>query len=292
MNPVRKLLKSTENSLTSLHIQWWNFLNWYRQYEVEPYSSRYWWTRQQLVAEICDRTQADPEQWHTYIRQSRFRFYDERIVEYSWAASRIFQLGSKNRFLDVGCVMNTGYFLEKLLKQFSDIHFLNLVSEPLALQGRISFHSQDIRQCNLPKHFFDCITCISTLEHVGGDNSYNNFSLNGSAEIEVAKSDSGACWQEAFTSLMELLKPEGLLLVSMPYGGGIWKNGEYRLGEQDIQEFYQIASRYNRKILITIMQKDENGWTQIHESQSVVAAKLPPAGANAVALVETVNDFS
>ncbi|MEH2250272.1 class I SAM-dependent methyltransferase [Nostoc sp.] len=286
---LRKILNFIDNSLTSLHHKWWNFLNWHQQYQVEPFSVRYWWTRQQIVTEVCDHILTAPEDWKTYIRDPRFQFYDERIVEYSWAMRHISQLGKKERFLDVGCVMNTHYCLEKLLQQFSDIHFLNLVSEPLALQGRISFHSQDIRQCNLPPHSFDCITCISTLEHVGGDNSYNSFSLNGSAETQASPINSVTSWQQGFTELLRLLTTDGLLLVSMPFGKGAWINGEYYLGENDLKNFYDIASSYQRQINITLFQKNEHGWYEKEMPYS-----LPPkmtsstAGASTVLLVKII----
>lgn len=290
MGVAGKVINLLDSSINSVRYKWWNFLNSSRNYQVEPFSVRYWWTRQKLVTEICEETLKAPEKWPTYLQQVRFKFYDERIAEYSWVMLRLSQLGSKPRFLDVGCVMNTEYCLEKLLKQFSDIHFLNLVSEPLALHGRISYHSQDIRLCNLPKTSFDCITCISTLEHVGGDNSYNNFSINGSAEFETSEKYSTSCWQHGFITLMELLAPQGLLLVSMPYGDGAWKNGEYQLGNKDIQEFYEIAERYNRKIMITILQKGNNGWYEKSDLLTPIAVDgLRPAGANAVALIETIN---
>lgn len=289
MSILRKTWNLVDNLFTSTHHKWWNFLNWYQKYQVKPFSARYWWTRQKIVGEICERTLAASEYWDAYIHQPHLRFYDERIVEYSWAINKISKLEQKTRFLDIGCVMNTKYCLEKLLKQFTDIHFLNLVSEPLAMHGRISFHTQDIRECDLPKHSFDCITCISTLEHVGGDNSYNDFSINGTSEIEAPNQYREPCWQEGFISLMELLAPDGLLLVSMPYGGGLWKNGEYKLGEQDIEDFHEIASRYKRKVITTIMQKDKNGWHKINDSKHINATtNLQPAGANMVTLVETV----
>ena len=99
------------------------------------------------------------------------------------------------------------------------------------------------------------------------------------------------CWQEAFISLMELLSPQGLLLVSMPYGEGLWKNGEYRLGKQRYSRILRdVAARYGRKIMITILHKDSQGWfSQFDESTPVWPHGLKPAGANAVALIETID---
>jgi SAM-dependent methyltransferase len=282
---MRKAIKSISKLPTFIHHQWWSLLNTLKGYKVEPFSIRYWWTRSLLVNEICELVINDPEHWLDYLKQSKYKYYDERIVEYSWVATKFSSLTPKARFLDVGCVMNTGYFLDKTLRKFSDVHFLNLVSEPLALHGRISFHSQDIRACDLPKKTFDFITCISTLEHVSGDNSYNNFSLNKSAEIETQKANSEPCWQEAFEALLNLLKPDGLLLVSMPYGKGEWVNGEYQIGEADIKDFYSIAEKYGVGLKVSIMYKHAYGWSQ---EPSQISTLMPKAGSNAVTLIETV----
>ncbi len=274
---------------TWLHHRWWHFINIVTRYKVEPFSIRYWWTRDLLVKQICEITINDPEHWLDFLKDPRYKYYDERLVEYSWVATKFSSLTPKARFLDVGCVMNTDYFLRKILRLFEDVHFLNLVSEPLALHGRISFHSQDIRVCELPRKSFDFITCISTLEHVGGDNSYNDFSLNKSAEIKIKNYlTNKPCWQEGFEVLLELLKPDGILLISMPYGKGEWINCKYRyyeLGETDIKDFYSIAKKYDVDLKISIIYKHDYGWS-LDSSQKLTS--IPKVGSNAVALIETI----
>ncbi|MDJ1185083.1 class I SAM-dependent methyltransferase [Roseofilum casamattae] len=294
MNPVKQLLTFTDRSLTQLHLQWWDWQNQRNKYSVLPYSPRYWWTRQELVAQLCESTLSNPADWTNLIYQPHFQYYDERLVEYSWAMKQIAKLGKSDRFLDVGCVMNTPYTIGKLIEQFADIHFLNLVSEPLAMQGRISFHSQDIRSCDLPHRSFDCITCISTLEHVGGDNQYNDFSGNGSAEMSANSESGQGLWKPAFTALLQLIKPDGLLLVSMPCGyekGGVWQKGEYRLGTEELEDFKTLAAQFNREIQLTLMKKTAKGW----QETSVEAIntdrdrneQLRSFGADVVVLVET-----
>ncbi|MDB9518286.1 methyltransferase domain-containing protein [Roseofilum reptotaenium CS-1145] len=210
---------------------------------------------------------------------------------------QITRLGNSDRFLDVGCVMNTPYTLSKLMYQFADIHLLNLVSEPLAMQGRISFHSQDIRSCDLPDNSFDCITCISTLEHVGGDNKYNDFSANGSAEITLESDplDRQGLWKPAFTALLKLIKPDGLLLVTMPCGSekqGVWQKGEYRLGIEELAEFHTLAAQFNRQVKLTLMKKSTMGWQETSveaiNSDRDPQEQLRSFGADVVVLVETL----
>lgn len=288
MQKMTKLTKAIRRLPTWLHHRWWHFINILTKYKVKPFSARYWWTRNLLVKEICELAINNPKHWLDYLKEPKYRYYDERIVEYSWVATKLSTLTPKARFLDVGCVMNTGYFLDKILRLFEDVHFLNLVSEPLALHGRISFHSQDIRACELPRKTFDFITCISTLEHVNGDNSYNNFSLNKSAEIEKQELPTGPCWQEAFEVLLDLVKPGGLLLISMPYGKGEWVNGEYQIGETDIKDFYSIAEKHGVDLKMSIMYKHNYGWSL---DPSQVDTFIPKAGSSAVALIETVKKF-
>ncbi len=297
MNPIKKILTFTDTSLTNLHLKWWDLQNQIGKYSVQPYSPRYWWTRQELVSQLCESTLLNPDNWHNFIYQPHFQFYDERLVEYSWAMKQITRLGKSDRFLDVGCVMNTPYTLRKLINQFTDIHFLNLVSEPLAMQGRISFHSQDIRSCDLPHGSFDCITCISTLEHVGGDNQYNDFSENGSAELTLDSSleNQQGLWKPAFTALLKLIKPGGLLLVTMPCGSeqqGVWQKGEYRLGIEELEQFQILAAQFNREVKLTLMKKTIMGWKEASVGEMNIdrdrQEPLRSFGADVVVLVETV----
>jgi len=297
MNPLKKLLTFTDTSLTHLHLKWWEIQNSIGKYSVQPYSPRYWWTRQELMSQLCTETLSNSASWNDLIYQPHFQFYDERLVEYSWAMKQMARLGNSDRFLDVGCVMNTPYTLGKLMDRFSDIHFLNLVSEPLAMQGRISFHSQDIRSCDLPHNSFDCITCISTLEHVGGDNKYNDFSANGSAEIALERDikNQQGLWKPAFTALLKLIKPGGLLLVTMPCGSekqGVWKKGEYRLGIEELSEFHTLAAQFNQEVKLTLMKKSAMGWQETSVEEINMdrdrQEQLRSFGADVVVLVETL----
>ena len=197
------------------------------------------------------------------------------------------QLPHGDRFLDVGCVKNTAYCLRQLCRRYGNIHFLNLVSEPLALHGRISFQCQDIRDCNLPRQSFDAVTCLSTIEHVGGDNSYN-VSPNRTAEL-AAPSPTRACWQPAFVSLLSLLKPGGLLILSTPFGMGAWKNGSYELGRTDLCALHDLAEGNGRRLRVRLFGKDTGGWRFLSDDRPVPEDYLcdSQAGSRAVLLVQT-----
>jgi hypothetical protein len=287
MSRVHDLLTAPARLATRAHFAWWQLLNAASGYKVAPFNARYWWTRARLVTEVCDQVLASPTAWETVIRQPRFRHYDERVVEYSWAMSRIAAVGCAERYLDVGCVLNTEYCLRKLTSQFKDIHFLNLVSEPLALHGRISYHCEDVRASNLRPGWFDVVTCLSTIEHVGGDNSYNR-SPNGTAEL--AHGSGRQAWKPAFQSLLGLVKSNGLLLVSMPFGEGNWRDGYYEFGPADVAEIHEMALVIARQVRTRVYGKDDGGWRYLSEGNAVPPANLPStaAGSRAVLLVETL----
>jgi hypothetical protein len=186
-------------------------------------------------------------------------------------------------FLDVGCVCNIDYFLDFLITRYRHIHFLNLISEPLARQGRISYYSQDIRSHTLPLHSFECISCISTLEHVAGNNSYNDASKNGTAELSEELGD----WRVALPQLFDLLTPKGRLLITTPYGDGQWHRGEYRFSREDVGTIEQMAKSHQRTTTKWLMLKDRGGWSRVDDLSVFDSARpdLPP-GANRVVLWE------
>jgi hypothetical protein len=184
--------------------------------------------------------------------------------------------------------MNTDFTLGLLFRQFEDIHFLNLVSEPLFRHGRVSFHAQDIRTCDLPERSFDVVTCLSTIEHVGGDNSYNEFSPNGTAE--VARSHGGGPgWPPAWEKLLRLVKPDGLLLVRTPFGAGCWRDGEYEFGPSDVAALRADAGRRGHGVTARVFGKDAGGWRFCSDGTAPLADDLPSsrAGSRAVLLVES-----
>ncbi len=287
MSRIHDVLAAPATFASRAHRAYWSLLNAARGHKVVPFSARYWWTRERLVTEICEKTLAEPASWEELIRDRRFGHYDERVVEYSWALARIATDRVQGRLLDVGCVMNTSYCLRKLTAKFEDIHLLNLVSEPLALHGRISYHCEDIRASALAPSSFDAVTCISTIEHVGGDNGYNS-SPNGTPELPPEKGGMAA-WEPAFGTLLRLIKPRGLLLVTMPFGSGKWVNGFYEFGPADVSRLHIAAGEVGRQLRTRVFGKDALGWRYVSAGDAPLAEGFPQSasGSGAVLLVET-----
>jgi len=131
---------------------------------------------------------------------------DERIVEYPWVLSR---LPSGNLLLDAGSALNFETILKHPALTAKQITIVNIAKETNNFSNLgVQYVIADI--CALPfgDESFDIITCISTLEHIGMDNSiYSN-----------KKGESTGDYVTAITELKRVLKPNGLLLVSVPFG--------------------------------------------------------------------------
>src|SRR3989339_862881 len=69
----------------------------------------------------------------------------------------------------------------------------------------IKFKYGDIRQTDYENNYFDCITCILVLEHIGVGGRYNSG--------EDPEGD-----KKAMQEMRRILKPGGTLLLTIPYG--------------------------------------------------------------------------
>jgi SAM-dependent methyltransferase len=135
---------------------------------------------------------------------------DERCVEYPWAMAHL--SNEPGTLLDAGSTLNHAYILGNagLLKK--DIYILTLAPEDNCFWGNgISYLFCDLRSIPIRDDFYDWCICLSTLEHIGCDNT-----VYGSSASHCA--DSGQEVSLAMQELHRVLKPGGTLLLSVPFG--------------------------------------------------------------------------
>ncbi|MFA5238579.1 MAG: methyltransferase domain-containing protein [Phycisphaerae bacterium] len=135
---------------------------------------------------------------------------DERLVEYPWILAK---LGTaEGLLLDAGSVLNYDYVLDHPVLKSRKIVIYNLSPERFISRDNVSYIFGDLRHTILRTESFDEIVCISTLEHVGMNNTFlysKDTSFN-----EFKPND----YLDVVREFKQLLKPGGRLFITVPYG--------------------------------------------------------------------------
>lgn len=136
---------------------------------------------------------------------------DERAVEYPWFFARL--KGSARVVLDAGSVLNHRQILSvnKLAGRDLFISTLYYEGRPELLPSP-SYVYEDLRQMCYRDNYFDAICSLSTLEHIGLDNT--KIYTPDQSKKENATED----YLDAVREFNRVLKPGGTLYLSMPFG--------------------------------------------------------------------------
>jgi SAM-dependent methyltransferase len=139
---------------------------------------------------------------------------DERVVEYPWLFDRLKRVGgSLGHVLDAGSTLNHDFVLDRDPLRNVDMTIMTLAPEKRCYwYRRYSYVFGDFRQTNFKDGAFDTIICISTLEHVGLDNTllYTN-------DREKAETNTKG-FVDAVREFRRILIPGGRCLITVPYG--------------------------------------------------------------------------
>ena len=135
---------------------------------------------------------------------------DERIVEYPWAFSQL--PASARRILDAGSTFNYRHILRADALADREITILTLDREGfISAPQKVSYVYDDLRALPFRDAWFDATVCLSTLEHVGLDNSVFT------PDPSKRENDPGA-FVGAVRELIRVTRSGGRLLLTMPYG--------------------------------------------------------------------------
>lgn len=137
-----------------------------------------------------------------YKSENLLGYYNQRFLEYPWILGQL-RSGQGRLLLDVGC---TGSLLDhELLARGFRVVGLD-INDNTMRNNREVFVQVNVLKTGLPSEIFDVILVVSTVEHIGLD-AYGQDLLNDNADFL------------AMQELRRLLKPHGILLLTLPYEG-------------------------------------------------------------------------
>ena len=133
---------------------------------------------------------------------------DERCVELPWLLSQLPE--GRCLVLDAGSSLNHALILDRPVLAEKRVHIVTLTPEADCYWTRgISYVFEDLRALPFLDGLYDVVVSISSLEHVGCDNSFY-----GSADVEQKVND----FPRAVREMSRVLRSGGLFLLTVPYG--------------------------------------------------------------------------
>jgi hypothetical protein len=158
---------------------------------------------------------------------------DERIIEYPWLFSKL--PAGPGTLLDAGSVLNSEYLLDHPSLKSKKLHICTLAPESHCYWERgISYLFDDLRRLSYRSELFDWVACLSTLEHVGQDNSFYTGGLGHPQEVQPED------YLLAVRELCRVLKPGGSVYLSVPFGRAV-SHGWFQVFDQRMIETVMAA---------------------------------------------------
>jgi SAM-dependent methyltransferase len=197
---------------------------------------------------------------------------DERPIELAWTLARI---RGERRLLDVGTANAEPACVAALLALgAAELTGVDLASTDIP---GLPVVASDVRRLPFGDRAFDFVSCVSTLEHVGCDNSVYG--------IEDA-GEGGAA--EALAELRRVLRRDGSLLLTVPTGE--LEDGGWFL-QRPPAEWLRLAQEAGLRVREhELYLHATGGWRAVDELPAGVRYGEPGPGAGAVLCAELVPD--
>lgn len=188
-----------------------------------PWSPGYYTAKKKTICDAIDAglfsRGAEPPSGYGYS-------IDERSVEYPWLFAQL--PNNPGKMLDAGSALNHRFLLERAPLKDAQLTIMTLAPEKRCFWGRsISYVFGDLRKALFSDSVFDVVASISTIEHIGLDNTmlYTG---------DASKKESDALgFMPAITEFRRILKPGGVCLITVPFGRrGV--HGWYQVFDRDL----------------------------------------------------------
>jgi SAM-dependent methyltransferase len=164
---------------------------------------------------------------------------DERSIEYPWLFA---QLPAKpGKVLDAGSALNHGFLIERAPLNNAELTIMTLAPEKRCFWDRsISYVFGDLRHTMFRDASFDVVVSVSTIEHIGLDNT-----MLYTSDATKKENDADG-YLSAINEFKRILKPGGFCLITVPYG------------KHEVQGWYQVFNERMITQLISTFQPVEH----------------------------------
>jgi SAM-dependent methyltransferase len=198
--------------------------------------------------------------------------YDERVVEIPW----VFAQRPAGRVLDAGSALNHAFAVRRLVPSVDALDIVTLAPERNSFaQLGVSYLYADLRELPLRSGLYDTVVSVSTLEHVGMDNTHYGAG-------EGATADAAAAARAAVAELRRVLKPGGRLLLTVPFGRAEshgWLRQFDRAALDDL-----VAAAQPARVDVGVWRNGARGWQPV-DAGDAADARYGAHKAEAVAAV-------
>ena len=186
------------------------------------------------------------------------KYIDERIVEIPWVIKELKKI--KGNMLDAGSTLNK-YYIIKEIKHFKKIFFTTLFPEKKYFNNlNISYTYEDLCDLSFKDNYFDVVTCISTLEHIGFDNKIYNYGNFKHSRKKIGKETK---LHQALKNMKRVLKRNGTMLISVPFGKFFFFNNMRQFDSSGIKKLIKILKP--KKYTMKFFKYYNNNWHETLE---------------------------
>ncbi len=196
-----------------------------------PWSAGYMTAKRRAISKAIDEKVFDGD--GDLPKGYGFRI-DERVIEYPWLFSKL-PVGD-GFMLDAGSALNHEYLVSRKPLSEKKLVVVTLAPESRCYWQRgIGYIFEELRDSNFRSERFDIVASVSTIEHVGLDNT-----MLYTADSSKAESDAHG-YLPAVREFKRLLRPGGRCYLTVPFGRaavrGWFQVFDYAMVQELIEDF-------------------------------------------------------